>query len=148
MRLTSTSSGASEPTASPWKSFPEVASSTFRYATAFFFSSSAYCSPHSVEPVSAYSSPSQLQMTSVRLGRMPCFRSCAQIARQFQHRGGAARRIDAAKNPRVAMIAENHPLVGRFAAANARFGNVVGLDARIHVHFHMNATRVFRRGDI
>src|SRR5215467_15443834 len=50
---------------------PATDESTFRYATSFFFRSSANCSPHSVEPVSAYSSPSQLQTIIVRRGRMP-----------------------------------------------------------------------------
>src|SRR6266853_1204201 len=76
----STSIGASEATAAGEKlnpsgpavvAAPTTDSSTLRYATSFFFRSSANCSPHSVEPVSAYSSPSQLQTTTVRRGRMP-----------------------------------------------------------------------------
>src|SRR5215467_7986147 len=76
-----TNMGASEATAAGEKlspSGPAVAaapatdSSTFKYATSFLFKSSANCSPHSVDPVSAYSSPSQLQTTSVRRGRIPC----------------------------------------------------------------------------
>src|SRR5258707_13443211 len=50
---------------------PATDSSTLRYATSFFFKSSANCSPHSVEPVSADSRPSQLQTITVRRGRMP-----------------------------------------------------------------------------
>src|SRR5229473_6049366 len=74
----STSIGASEATADGEKlkpsgpavvAAPATDSSTLRYATSFFFKSSANCSPHSVEPVSAYSSPSQLQTTTVRRGR-------------------------------------------------------------------------------
>src|SRR5713226_5121443 len=81
----STSIGASEATADGEKlkpsgpavvAAPATDSSTLRYATSFFFKSSANCSPHSVEPVNAYSSPSQLQTTTVRRGRMPrCFSS-------------------------------------------------------------------------
>src|SRR5579863_7922018 len=33
---------------------PATDESTFTYATSFFFKSSANCSPHSVDPVSAY----------------------------------------------------------------------------------------------
>src|SRR5437660_12566345 len=81
----STSIGASEATAEGEKlspsgpaviAAPATDSSTFKYATSFFFKSSANCSPHSVEPVSAYSSPSQLQTTIVRRGQIPrCFSS-------------------------------------------------------------------------
>ena len=81
----STSIGASEATAEGEKlspsspavvAAPATDSSTFRYATSFFFKSSANCSPHSVEPVSAYSSPSQLQAITVRRVHMPrCFSS-------------------------------------------------------------------------
>src|SRR5216683_4834488 len=76
----STSIGAREATAEGEKlkpsgpavvAAPATDSSTLRYATSFFFRSSANCSPHSVEPVSAYSSPSQLQTTMVRRGRIP-----------------------------------------------------------------------------
>src|SRR5690242_16568749 len=81
----STSIGAKEATALGLKlspsgpavvAAPETDESTFRYATSFFFKSSANCSPHSVEPVRAYSSPSQLHAMIVRRGRMPrCFSS-------------------------------------------------------------------------
>jgi hypothetical protein len=37
------------------------------------------------------------------------------------------------------MVAEDHPFVGMFRAANARFGDVVGLDAGVHVHFQVDA---------
>src|SRR6266436_4273393 len=68
----STNIGASEATAAGEKlnpsgpavvAAPATDSSTLRYATSFFFRSPANCSPHSVEPVRAYSSPSQLQTT-------------------------------------------------------------------------------------
>src|SRR5581483_6039630 len=75
-RLVSTSIGASEATALPSKLGPEVEESTLMYATAFLRSSSANCSPHSVDPVSPTSSPSQLHMTRVRRGRVPCFSIC------------------------------------------------------------------------
>src|SRR5512137_2586684 len=52
---------------------PATDSSTLIYATSFCLRSSANCSPHSVEPVKAYSSPSQLQTTRVRRGRVPFF---------------------------------------------------------------------------
>src|SRR5207245_5886248 len=49
---------------------PATDSSTLRYATSFFFRSYANCSPNSVEPVSAYSSPYQLQTTILLRGRI------------------------------------------------------------------------------
>src|SRR2546426_5738248 len=54
---------------------PDTATSTFKYATAFVFNSSAYSSAHSVEPIRPYSSASQLQSTIVRRGFQPCFRN-------------------------------------------------------------------------
>ena len=63
--------GASDPTADRSSRGPDADESTFRYATAFCLSSAANCSPHSVDPVSVTSSPSQAQNTSVRLGRVP-----------------------------------------------------------------------------
>src|SRR5260370_9018791 len=68
----STSIGAREATAEGEKlspsepavvAAPATDSSTLRYATRFLFNSSANCSPHSVEPLSAYSSPAHLQTT-------------------------------------------------------------------------------------
>jgi hypothetical protein len=53
------------------KVLPLVEPSTFRYAIAFLFRSSAKCSPHSVEPVRCHSSASQLAKTIDRLGRFP-----------------------------------------------------------------------------
>src|SRR5262245_61871850 len=52
---------------------PETATSRFKYATAFSFSSDAYSSAHSVEPINPYSSASQLPRTIVRRGFQPCF---------------------------------------------------------------------------
>src|SRR5258708_31803716 len=76
----STNIGASEATAAGEKlnpsgpaavAAPATDSSTLRYATSFFFRSSANFSPHSFEPVSAHSSPSQLHTTTARRGRLP-----------------------------------------------------------------------------
>src|SRR2546429_3669067 len=57
----------------------------------------------------------------------------AKGPRQLHHRSRAARRIYAAKNPRVAVIPEQHPFVRQFAPANARLRDVVLLEARVHV---------------
>src|SRR2546422_11529680 len=54
---------------------PETATSTFTYATAFAFNSSAYSSAHSVEPIRPYSSPSQLHRIIVRFGFQPVLSS-------------------------------------------------------------------------
>src|SRR5262249_25714822 len=51
---------------------PATPTSMLRYATACC-SSSACCSPHSVEPIMPCSSPSQLQKTMVRRGFQPDF---------------------------------------------------------------------------
>src|SRR5262245_37551966 len=67
----STTIGASDPTADRPRCGPDADESTLRYAIAFCRSSDRNCSPHSVDPVSVTSSPSQLQNTSVRLGRVP-----------------------------------------------------------------------------
>src|SRR5216684_7894029 len=41
-------------------------------------------------------------------------------ARELHHRSRAARRIHAAESPRITVIAEQYPLVGKFASSNAR----------------------------
>src|SRR5438445_4503044 len=54
---------------------PETATSTLRYATAFWTNSSAFSSAHSVEPIRPYSSASQLQRMILRRGFHPLFSS-------------------------------------------------------------------------
>src|ERR1051325_10221502 len=54
---------------------PATATSTFKYATAFSRRSVAYSSAHSVDPISPYSSASQLHRKIVRFGAQPCLRS-------------------------------------------------------------------------
>src|SRR6478672_2465191 len=51
---------------------PDTATSILKYATALA-SSDSCCSPHSVEPMSPSSSPSQLPMTMLRFGFQPDF---------------------------------------------------------------------------
>src|SRR5204863_7645827 len=65
----------------------------------------------------------------------------AKRTRELHHRRSATGRIHSAESPRVTMIAEQHPFVGNFTAANARFDNRVGPHASVHVHFHVNFYR-------
>ena len=57
---------------------PSADASTLMQTTAFCRRSFAYCSPHSVEPVSVYSSASHSPMTIVRRGRYPSARQAAR----------------------------------------------------------------------
>ena len=59
----------------------------------------------------------------------------AQRTRQFHHGSCATRRVHAAVYPRVTMIAEQHPFIRQFAAANARLNDRIRLDAGVHIRF-------------
>src|ERR1700733_12863498 len=48
----------------------------------------------------------------------------AEGARAFHHRRGAARGIDAAEDPGVAVVAEQDPLVRQLGAADSAFDHV------------------------
>ena len=139
--MSSTIIGASDPTADRSSRGPDADESTLKYATAFSRSSDRNCSPHSVDPVSVTSSPSQLQNTSVRLGRVPSLLQFAERLRQLHHRRRATRRIDTAEDPGVVMVAEHDPLVRPIAAADAAFDDEVRLDVGAHVDLQMQ-TRV------
>src|SRR5229473_5322308 len=62
----------------------------------------------------------------------------AKSTRELHHGCGSARRIHAAEDPRVAMIAKQHPFVRQLATANTRFDDRVRLHTRVHVHFYVN----------
>ena len=66
------------------------------------------------------------------------FRELAEGAGEFHHGRGAARGIDTAEHPGIAVIAEDDPFVGQLRAANAAFDHVVGLDAVVHLDFQMD----------
>jgi hypothetical protein len=107
-------------------------------------------SAHSVEPISPSSSPSQLAKIIVRFGFQPDFRQLADPVDRFEHRRRAAVRIDRAIDPRVAMIARNHPLIGRLAAAHPanhipkRAELIVLLE--MHPHSYRSGPHVISKG--
>ena len=78
-RAASATSRFSDGTADGVNTGPDAALSTLRYATARARSSSAYCSPHSVDEVSVNSSASQLASTIVRFGRKPSRTSAPRL---------------------------------------------------------------------
>lgn len=61
------------------KSGPLVPTSTFKYATVLAESQGRYSSTHSVEPISPYSSPSQLAKTTVRKGFQPARKAMPKL---------------------------------------------------------------------
>ena len=54
----------------------------------------------------------------VRFGRAPALHLFGNGARGFEHAHGAAHVVGRARAPTVAMAADDHELVGEFAAAN------------------------------
>ena len=72
-------------------------------------------------------------------GTMAGLCEAAQHARQLELRGRAAARVDRAKDPRVAVIAEYHGALGFRRAGDARLDVPDG--ARLAVHLHLYAHR-------
>ena len=74
----------------------------------------------------------------VRRGRMPSFSSWPRARVSSIMLAVPLLGIDAAEDPGVAMIAEDHPFVGQFGAADAAFDDVVRLEAVVHFDFEMD----------
>ena len=106
-------------------------------------SSDSCCSAHSVEPIRPSSSPSQLAKIMVRFGFQPDFSSSPTPCTAFEHRRRAAVRIDRAVDPGVAMIARNHPFVGKLAAAHAanHIPESAELIVLLEMHLHPHRSR-------
>ncbi len=84
------------------------------------------------------SSPSQLQTTSVRRGRMPSLASRPRARVSSIIEAVPLRGVDAAEYPGIAVVAQHNPFAGQFCAADAAFDDVVRLGAIVHVDFQMN----------
>src|SRR5215472_13545179 len=74
-----------------------------------------------------------------RAPRTPAFLfQLAEGTGKLHQRGGSAGRINPAEGPGIAMIAQQDPFVGQFAAVNTRLNNRVRLDTVVHLDFQMN----------
>ena len=120
VRLTSTSIGASDATALAVEIRSRGRRSTLMYATAF-------CLQLVRELLAPFGRAGEADLLAVPAAedhRAPrthaLLRQLPERARHLHHRGRAADGIDAAELPRVAVIADHHPLIGQLAASNAR----------------------------
>ena len=84
--------------------------------TAFCLRSRSYCSPHSVEPVSVYSSASHSPITIVRRGPQALGGEPAERPPEGEHRGRSRRGIDAAVDPGVVVVGEQDLALGLVGA--------------------------------
>ena len=126
---------------------PDAALSTLRYAPRHVAHCSACCSPHSVDEVSVNSSASQLANRIDRFGRHAPRRNCAERSRELhQRRGQSARRIDAAVDPCVTVVADDDDLFGMLAARGSM--PVARPDADRHAIVQTHARRLGHRARV